>query len=115
MARKIIILDQVGETGDFRVVFWLDVPVARQRFYANAAAKSAFLDATTDETTALQTGAVTEVVERFNRPFGGTLAALRTALIARQAALQADVTNNNPWNRYGSSYDGTTWTAVAVA
>ena len=115
MARKIIILDLQGESGDFRVLFWLDVPVARQRFYAAAGKTSVFLDATTEENAALQSGAVTEHVERVDRPFGTTLAQLRAALIARHTALQARVNSDNPWNRYGTSYDGAAWTAVTVA
>lgn len=114
MARKIIILDQVGDPSDYRVVFWLDVPAARQRFYVNATAKSAFLDATAPELTAIQTGVVTEIVERFNRPNGTTLTTLRTALAARHVELQTKVADYNPWNRYGSSFDGSTWTAVTV-
>ena len=42
MAQTIILLDQEGLPSDlnYRVAFWLDVPMARQRFYANAAAVS---------------------------------------------------------------------------
>lgn len=115
MARKIIILEQVGATGDFNVAFWLDVPAARQRFYASATAASAFLDATAPETAALQSGVVTEVVEKIYRPNGQSAAQLRAALVARHTELQAFVTSNNPWNRYGTSHDGTIWTAVTVA
>jgi hypothetical protein len=115
MARKIILLDRASETGDYRVVFWLDVQAARQRFYANAVASSAFLDATTEEITALQSGAVVEVVERVNSPNGRGLPALRVALQAMHDAMQAELDANNVWHRYGSSFDGTTWTAVAVA
>ncbi len=45
MARKIIILDRTGLPSDqnYRVAFWLDVPVSRQTFYANAAAIMAAL------------------------------------------------------------------------
>jgi hypothetical protein len=114
MARKIIVLEQVGESGDFRIAFWLDVPEARQPFYADPSAASAFRDAATDEIAAIRSGAVVEHVERFDRPFGGTLAQLRTALVARHAQLQARVTKDNPWVRYGTSFDGTTWTAAGV-
>ena len=56
MAQTIIILDQEGLPSDlnYRVAFWLDVPMARQRFYANAAAVSAFVDATAAELAALK-------------------------------------------------------------
>jgi hypothetical protein len=115
MPRKIIILEQQGESGDFRVLFWLDVPAARRRFYAAEGKTSAFLNATPEENEALQSGAVAEHVERFDRPFGTTAAQLRAALVTRHTALQARVNNDNPWNRYGTSYDGTAWTAVTVA
>jgi hypothetical protein len=115
MPREIIILEQVGETGDFRVAFWLDVPAARRAFYADPAATSQFLNATAEEIAALRSGAVVERVERIDRPFGGTLAQLRTTLTARHAALQARVNAENPWARYGTSFDGTTWTVAGVA
>ena len=114
MARKIIVLEQAPSSDDYRIAFWLDVPAPRQRFYAKATATSAFLDATVEEIAAIQSGAVVEFVERFNRPFGTSLAVLRADLIARHAELQDSVTTENPWNRYGSSYDGSSWTAVSV-
>ena len=115
MARTIILLDRVAESGDYRVVFWLDVRAPRQRFYAKAAATSAFLDATPQELAAIQSGAVIEVLERANRPSGQGLPALRNALEARRTELQAELDANNVWHRYGSFFDGTTWTAVTVA
>ena len=115
MARTIFLLERVADSGDYRVVFWLDVQAPRQRFYANAAATSAFLDATPAELAAIKSGAVIEVVERANRPNGQGLPALRSALEARRAELQAALDANNVWHRYGSFFDGTTWTAVAVA
>jgi hypothetical protein len=113
MARKIVILELLGDSGDYRVAFWLDVAEARRRFFANPDATSVFLDATQDELAAIQSGAVVEMVERFDRPAGTTQVQLRNALIARHAELQDRITNSNRWNRYGSFYDGTTWTAGA--
>ena len=115
MARTIFLLDRVAESGDCRVVFWLDVQASRQRFYANTAATSAFLDATQPEIDAIKAGTVIEVVERANRPSGQGLPALRNALEARRAELQAALDTNNVWHRYGSFFDGTAWTVVTVA
>lgn len=114
MAREIIILEQVSPS-DFNACFWLAVPVARQPFYANASFVSAFRDATVEEIAALRSGAVTEIVERINRPFGQTQNQLAAHLVVRHGQLQAQITTNNPWNRYGTSHDGTTWTVVTVA
>lgn len=117
MARKIIILDRTDMPSDqnYRVAYWLDVPVVRQSFYADPAAKSAVVGASVPEVAALTAGQVVEVVETIKRTTGATLAALRTAMVARLAALQADLTARNPYDRYGTSYDGTTWTAGGVA
>lgn len=117
MARKIIILDRLNlpSDQDYRVAFWLAVPPERQSFYADATAKSRVIGATGAEVSAIQNGAVVEVVELFPRPAATTLANLRTALIGRFNALQADLTLRNPYDRYGTSWDGTAWTAGGVA
>lgn len=120
MARKIIILDRVGFPSDdaFRVAFWLDVPVARRPFYANAAFVSAVEGTEAPdvvELAALRDGAVSEVVDAVYLPAGTTLAAIRTRLAAHHAVLQAEVTNKNLWARYGTFWDGTTWTNRGVA
>lgn len=120
MARKIIILERTDMPSDanYRVAFWLDVPAARQAFYANAQAKSVVIGATAGEISAIQTGAVVEVVEvveTLRRPAGTTLAAMRTLLAARHGELQADLIARNPYDRYGTSWDGAAWTAGGVA
>lgn len=115
MSRKIIILNQVGETGDFRIAYWLDVPAPRQVFYVNANAASAVIGATQTEIDALKAGQVLELVERFDRPNSTTAAQLRAALVTRFTALQTALTNSNQWSRYGTFYDGATWTTVTVA
>lgn len=120
MARQIIILDRIGYPSDdaFRVAFWLDVPVARRPFYANDAFVSAVLGSEAPDVTelaSLRNGAVQEVVEDIFLPAGVTLAQIRTRLIARRTALQAELTARNLWSRYGTFYDGTTWTSRGVA
>jgi len=117
MARKIIILDRINlpSDQDFRVAFWLDVPVARQPFYANAAATSAVIGATQAEIDAIKSGAVVEVIEGIPGRANATIAAVRAALVTRHGVLQARLVAQNPYERYGTSWDGTTWTAVTVA
>lgn len=119
MAKKAIVLEQPGEgTGkqtEVRAVLWADVPVARQTFYADPNKTSAFRNADAGELAALRTGAVAERVVTIRRDPGTTNAQIRTAIEAEFAAWQAEVTAYNPWSRYGSSWDGTTWTGVTVA
>lgn len=117
MARKIIVLDRqnLPSDQDFRVAFWLDVAVARQPFYANAAATSQVVGATQAELDAIKAGSVVERVEMVPMRSGATLAQVQAALVTRHGALQAELTSRNPWARYGSSWDGAAWTMVTVA
>ena len=115
MARKIILLDRVGGPADFRVAFWLDVPAARQAFYANPTATSAVVGITTPELDAIKAGAIVEHVAPVLRDNGVTIGALRTILEAEYARLQTELTASVQWSRYGTSWDGTTWTVVTVA
>lgn len=98
-------------------MLWADVPAARQRFYANATAASAFLDADAGELTAIRSGAIAETVQVIRRDPGSTNAQLRAAIQQALTDWQALITARNNWTRYGSSFDPTTstWTAVTVA
>lgn len=113
MAKQIIILDS-NEKGRMRAAFWLTVPASRQPFYANASAASAYKDATTLENTAIQTGSIKEEIGTF--VVGGmTNAQIRTMLQTELATRQAAVNAWNPWVRFGTFFDGTTWTNGGVA
>jgi hypothetical protein len=94
-----------------------DVPAARQAFYADAAKTSAYKGILAADLTALRAGQVIEKTDSFG--YGGmTLAQIKTALIAKQAAFQADVTADaeyNPFKFYGSRWDKTAWTAGGVS
>lgn len=115
MARKIIILEsqQPGQ-GDiaFRYALWADVPTARQTRYADANATSAFLAATQAEIDAIRSGAVVEKVEDARWPTGTTIAQIQGFLVSRHNAFQTQIANANPWQRYGTSWDGSSWTPV---
>lgn len=119
MAKRAIILDSIadgaGRQTEVRVAFWADVPAPRQRFYANPEATSAFLDADATELAAIRTGAIAERVEIVRRDPGSTNAQLRAEIQRAWQAWQDEITAQNPWARYGSSFntDGT-WTGVAV-
>lgn len=118
MAKKIIVLEHLSWPSDlnYRIVFWLDVPAARQSLYANPAATSAFKNATTQELAALTSGAVVEQVISVFYPAGTALSpTITNDLAARWNAAQATLNAQNPYDRYGTSWDGTTWTPVTVA
>lgn len=117
MARKIIILDRTGLPSDqnYRVAFWLDVVAARQAFYANAGLTSQVKDATQGEIDALRSGAVVEEILEVPSPAAAAQGALLAAIVARYNARQAEFTARNPFQRYGSYWDGTSWTGVTVA
>jgi len=112
MAKKIIILERLDEPSDynFNVLFWLDVPAERQRFFANPAATSAYKDATPEEIAAIQNGQIKEVVQKCSYLAGTTIAAIIADLQAKYSANQAALNSHNPWVRYGTYWDGSSWT-----
>ena len=113
MPRQIIILEQLGWPSDLRlnVCFWLAVPAARQQYYVNPSFKSQVIGITANETNALQMGQVFEDVQEFSYPVGTGGAAIQADLVAKYTARQTDFNNmNSKYNRYGWSYDGTSWT-----
>lgn len=117
MAQSIILLDQEGMPSDlnYRVAFWLDVPAERQRFYANPAATSAFLDASAADLAALKAGQIAEVVETISRAAGTPMTAVKQAARDRLAALQSALNRDNRFNRYGTRWtQGGGWTDVTV-
>lgn len=115
--KKIIILEHINfpSDQDFRYCLWADVPTARQPYYATPTFVSAYKDATAEELTALRSGAVVEQVGVIPRQAGATLAQIRTDLIGRFTVFQNSITNYNPYDRYGTSWDGTSWTTGGVA
>lgn len=117
MASKIIILERTDIPSDlnFNVLFWADVPAARQSFYANPTATSQNKQATAGELSALQSGAIVEKVQKFNFLAGTPIATIQAALIDAFNTYQTYINTYNPWVRYGTKWDGTTWTMNSVA
>lgn len=120
-AKRIIILENKTNPNEgneaarrFTVVLWADVPLERQGFYATTAV-SAWKGASSLENGDLQAGRVAEkrhdVAFRFNISLAEAQANLQTIW----QSYQDEITTLNPWNRYGTLWDGTTWTLVSVA
>lgn len=116
MAKKIIILERLHEPSDmaFQFVLWAEVPAARQSFYADAEATSAYEQASAAELDAIRTGAVTERVESATYPKELPLPQILTKLEALWQRYQDQVNDRNPWLRYGSHWDGESWTQDGV-
>lgn len=108
MARRIVFLNAVANGAEEqpaqRVVLWADVSTNHQRFYANANATSAFLDATAQEITDLKNGAIVERVITVYAPVGGTNNDLQAAALGALQDFQREI-NKLPNRRYGTSYD----------
>lgn len=124
MARKIIVLDQPGLPSDltYRVAFWLTVPAARQPYYADLQAtfKSQVIGTAKPsqaELDAIHAGQITEQVITVPFTPGTPLNTITSQLVTMYNAAQAqsDSVSFNQWNRYGSFFDGTSWTSVTVA
>jgi hypothetical protein len=115
-SKRIIILDKLESARtQFRVVLWADVPAARQAFYANPQAVSAWKDALPADVSAIQSGAVAERVIIYSVDGSPTIAAIQSQLETAWTAYQAEITARNPWNRYGSNWDGVTWTLAGAS
>lgn len=120
MAKRIIILDRLPMNGRlaFNYVLWADVPSARQSFYADANAKSLWTGASVTENAAIASGAVLEragVYQDRTANATETIADVRNALQTAWTAFQDEVTNGDVrWSRYGTNWDGTTWTATGA-
>ena len=117
---NLIILDrpEPDNPNVYRYVLWADVPAARQPFYAVLAGPtfaSAWKDAIAADNTALQNGSVVEKVDTIQVPSHATLGQIRVFLQDKWAEYQAAITASNPWQRYGTTWDGTTWTAGGVS
>lgn len=112
---KIIVLKK--EQGDpvYGYVFWADVPVLRQSFYANPTATSVWKDALAGDVASLRDGSVVERVGELRLSSGASLAQAQAELESRWQAFQTEITNTNPWIRYGTTWDGTTWVAGGVS
>lgn len=111
---KIIVLEKLGGNQAFRVAIWVDVPSARQAFYASAGKVSAWKDAQAGDNTALANGSVAEFLHTYQGD-GVNLAQAQAAMQIIWQGYQDKVNNDNPWLRYGTNWDGTTWTAGGVS
>lgn len=107
---RVIILGQDPiNVNTYNVLYWADVPAARQPFYANSAAVSAWAQATTVDNQNLQSGAVVESATVQTFPAGTVIGTIETYLQNEWSKYQAYINNFNPWIHYGSTWDGTTW------
>lgn len=115
MAKKIIILEKLENDLSFRAAFWAVVPVARKPYYANASATSQYKDISAGELTSLQDGSLVEKVDVYNYASGTAIGAIQADLISKYNDFQSSITNFNSFQRYGTNWDGTSWTAGGVA
>lgn len=110
--RQIIIQDRINIPSDFsfRYVFWVTVPSSRQSFYANPSATSAVKDASSAELLAIQNGQVLEKQDIGMYVAGTSISSIQADLISKWNTYQAYINSANPWQYYGSSWDGSVWT-----
>jgi hypothetical protein len=112
-AKKIIILEQPA-ANTFRYVLWADVPNSHQVFYANAGRKSVWAGASDTDNQAIGSGVVAEREDILQVPPGETQAVTLARLQKIWTKYQASITNEATWAKYGSFWDGTSWTAAGI-
>jgi hypothetical protein len=107
---RVIILDKSLDDPDtFNLIFWVDVPAARQQFYADANKVSAWRNATTPDNDALKSGAVVEKSGTTRHVKGTNMAQVQIDIQTQWQAYQDYVNASNPWQRQDSTWDGTSW------
>ena len=124
---KIIVLDRNhNNPNEWRCAFWADVPATRQSFYANqpivvngvwttVPRHSVWKDALVADLAALENGSVVEMVDAVSVDSSLTVAQIQAVLQARWQAFQDQVNAvQHPWKRYGSTWDGITWSIANV-
>ena len=123
-SKRVIVLerqiDQENQWGNqspqfWDYVLWADVPASRQTFYADPTATSAVRGIAPADLTAIQNGSVVERRRTLQVDKGTTQAQLMTKLELEWAQFQSAVNAYNPWTRYGTFWDGTSWTAGGAA
>jgi len=107
--RVIILNSTLEDPNTFQTVFWADVPTARQLHFADPNKKSAWPDATAADNQALQNGSVMEQTGTLRYQQGTGMAAIQAAMQQQWTDFQARVSNTNPWQRYGTTWDGNAW------
>lgn len=110
-AKKIVILDRISPKR-FRYVMWFDVPAARQAFYAQVGKVSQWTGASAQENADLASGAVVE--KSGETALEGTVAEVMAMLQSQWQETQNEINNFNPWVRYGTFWDGTSWNNAGV-
>lgn len=110
---RIIILEQ-DDPQTFRYALWADVPAARQAMYANPSAASVWSGATAQDLANLRSGAMVEHTDKLSVQKGETVLKARTILQANWQGFQDRITAEAKWTRYGTTWDGTTWTVGGV-
>lgn len=104
-----------GADSDVQYSFYLYPPAANQKFYRQPNGQPSGNVATAQEITDYKNGVFIEEPGAFQVPSGWTNAQIRTELqnryTARDTTFQAEQAK---WNRYGSVWDGTTWTTRVI-
>ena len=122
-SKRVIVLERLVSKEDtfgnqspqyWSYVFWADVPASRASFYANAGFASVVRDVGAGDLAALQAGTVVEKLDIIQVDKGATIPQLQTILESKWTDYQTSVTNFNPWNRYGTYWDGTWHASGAV-
>lgn len=110
--RKIIVLKRTQKAPqiEYQVAFWLDTPSGRQSLLANAFATSQVKTITAQELADLRAGLFREQIAVVNIVPGSGLAVVQADMEAMHLQLQDAWTNDTSFDRYNSSWDGTTWT-----
>lgn len=109
-SKRIIILEKLPEGNRYNYALWVDVPAARQSFFAKADKKSAWTEASTTENADIAAGRVYEKTDLISVAEGRPLSEIQQELQQVWQRLQDEINTVNKYVRYGTFWDGATWT-----
>lgn len=117
---RVVVLDRPDPNNStlFRYLMWVDVPAARQSFYAKPVGTvSAWTGAISGDNSQIVSGAVVEKVDTVQGHATWAVSDYEVELQTRWQAFHDQVVGSggNVWNAYGTTWDGTTWTVTGVA
>lgn len=114
---RVILLDKDrNDPRTYQYALWADVPAARRPFYARPAGTvSEWNGALAADNAKLVTGEMVERTDSLTVGEGVGVQQVQAMLQDAWTNFQAAINSRNPWARYGTTWDGTTWVSGGVA
>jgi hypothetical protein len=114
-SKKIIVLERDTTVPlAYKYALWATVPSGRYSKYADSGKTSSYKDISSQDLNELRSGMFLERVQLGSWDQGTAISAIQAELIGTYNLFQNEVTNDNTYQRYGTFWNGSSWTASGV-